>query len=172
MRRWVVVLVLGAAGCDASYDECFGVNQELPASVILDGETPVFDWELASAYVVSVAEVDDRGRAIEETWRVQCGGDNDDNDELIEEVVCIETPIAYGDRVDSPFVDGVNRVRAKALLSGTTYRLTLATLLEDDGPEPEPAHPELADLLDWLPDRGDNPNCGSLFTGQVDFVAP
>lgn len=169
-RSWMLLLV-GLVACDGpSFGQCYGETDTLSATVDLDGE-PVFDWEMGTAYALSVDEVDDRGRTVANQWHVQCGGDNLEDDEEFEETVCIQTPITYGEEVDSPFLDTVNLTRPKALESGKTYRLLLATLTEEDGVRPPPDEWDEY-LTDWLPDRADNPHCGSAFIAEVSFVLP
>jgi hypothetical protein len=109
-RSWMLLLV-GLVACDGpSFGQCYGETDTLSATVDLDGE-PVFDWEMGTAYALSVDEVDDRGRTVANQWHVQCGGDNLEDDEEFEETVCIQTPITYGEEVDSPFLDTVNLTR-------------------------------------------------------------
>ena len=159
-----------AAGCvDKTYGDCLGSNETVEGLVVdTSSDRPVFDWDLGTADALSVYEADgdELGRLM---WHVQCGGDNLTDDRLFHEQVCIETPIAYGEAVDSEFLDTVNSTRARPLEPGVAYRLELHTLLEDDGPRPVPDNPVLATMQSWTPDREDA-HCGSGFSGEVDFV--
>jgi hypothetical protein len=170
MLRWSVWAggLATLVGCDRQYGSCSGGNAPADGVVDTSGDVPVFDWEFGTAYALSVYEMDgnDFGKSM---WHIQCGGDNLDNDEELEENVCIETPIAYGDRIDSAYFDDVNFTPPKPLEAGAPYQLILATLIEDDGPRIEPNNPVMAEIQSWTPDREDK-RCGSGFTAEVDFV--
>lgn len=172
MVRSLAVLVglVATSGCDRYYGPCNGRNELADGLVDTSGDVPMFDWEFGSAYAVSVYEVDgtESGR---EMWHVQCGGNNNGNNEQFEEQVCLSTPIVYGERPDSPFFDTVNFTRPKTLTPGTTYRVSLNTILEEDGPEPESKTPEWLDFLDRTAEH-DDPHCGAGFSAELDFVAP
>jgi hypothetical protein len=168
MVRWMAAAVM-LAGCDRTYMSCYGENEEAEGVVDTSGEVPWFDWEHGTAYAISVLESDgDDGRRM---WHVQCGGDNLENNETLEEQVCIETPIAYGDEVDSEYVDSVAMIRARPLTSGASYVVWLSTMIEADGPEPEREGPGWLEFLDWESER-DDPGCGTAFSAKVEFVAP
>jgi len=171
MRRWAVVWlgVGAAAGCDRTYGSCSGQNEFTSAAVDTSGEAPVFDWEYGTAYAVSVYELDG-GELGREMWHVQCGGDNLEDDKGYEESVCIETPLVYGERVESPFLDTVNLTRPKPLEAGAPYQLWLSTLVEEDGPEPERSG--LFSVLERMSAERDDPRCGAGFSAEVDFVMP
>lgn len=171
VRSMAALVALSAVvGCGNTYGPCDGRNAWADGAVDLSGDQPVFDWEFGTAYALSVYELDgdDLGRVM---WHVQCGGDNLENDERLEEQVCIETPIAYGAKVDSPFLDAVNLTRPKDLVPGARYQVRLNTLTEEDAVVPEAEHPAWMDFLDWQTDR-DDPHCGSGYSAEVDFVAP
>jgi hypothetical protein len=140
------------------------------ATVDLTGGVPEFDWDFGTAYVVSVDALDEDGGHGRTMWHVQCGGDNLEDDNRFEESVCIETPIAYGERVRSEFLDSVNLTRAKALTPGETYLLTMATLVEDDGPTPDSKLPDWLGFLDRRAEH-DDAHCGTGFAAEVEFVA-
>ena len=170
-----VAMVVGAllllGGCDRMYGDCYGDNEEAEAVVEeLDGEI-VLDWEFGTAYAISVYELDgDRlGRSM---WHVQCGGDNLENDDQLEEQVCIRTPIAYGEEVRSPYFDSVGYERPKQLVPGVRYQAILSTLIEDDEPPPPPEPSVFSALVGWLPERQtrDDPRCGRGYSAHVDFV--
>ena len=134
-----------------------------------EGDVPIFDWAFGSAYAISVYEYEgeELGR---EMWHVQCGSDNLARNERLESQVCIETPIAYGERPDSEFLDTVNLTRPKALEPGARYQILLSTMVEDDGPELESDSSGWLDFLEG-PDQDDG-SCGSGFSAEADFVAP
>lgn len=166
--------VLSAIGCvDRTYGDCLGANEMVEAAAVdVSTGVPVFDWDLGTAYALSVDEIDEDGERVGTTmWHVQCGGDNLSNDLRFEQQVCIQTPLAYGEDVVSEFLDTVNSTRARALEPGVTYRVSLNTLVEDDGPRPVPDNDVLAEMQSWTPDRED-PRCGSGFSAEVEFVAP
>lgn len=170
MRWWIL---LAMTGCETSYGPCLGSNEQSDVvAESIDGEV-VLDWELGTAYALSVYESGADGEPGRAMWHVQCGGDNSEDDQSLESQVCIRTPIAYGEDVDSPHFDHVNFTRPKPLTPGVTYTARIHTLVEDDGPPPP------SDLPQWLrmferDDRADreDPQCGSGFSAEVDFVAP
>jgi hypothetical protein len=170
MARWTAcVWAFGVVvGCDRTYGPCNGANEWADGAVDTSGEVPVFDWAYGDAYAVSVYELDgdELGK---EMWHVQCGGDNLEDDERLAQQVCIETPLEYGARIDSPYFDHVNVTHPKPLEPGVPYRLWLSTMTEDDGPRIEPNNPVLAEIQSWTPDREDK-RCGSGFSAEVDFV--
>jgi hypothetical protein len=166
MARWMVAVML-VAGCDRTYIPCAGGNELVDGVVDTSGGIPVFDWEYGTAYALSVYDLE-RAKTV---WHVQCGGDRLSNDDRLEEQVCIETPIAYGEEVHSEYLDTVSTTRARPLTPGASYLVSLHTMIEDDGPSPERDGPEWLDFLDWQSDR-DDPHCGSAFSAEVEFVAP
>ena len=168
-RRLAVLMVLGAvSGCDDGYHTCYGDWGEAEALVDTSGDVPIFDWELGTAYAVTVYAADDElGSPL---WHLQCGGDNLEHDDRLEEQVCIRTPLVYGERPDSEYLDTVNLTGPEPLEPGVRYRVQLNTMVEADGEEPE-SDGELFDWLDWESDR-DDPGCGSGFSSEAEFVAP
>ncbi len=170
----VVCAFLAAGGCvDRTYADCLGGNEILERAVVdLSSGEPVFDWDLGTAYALTVEEVGADGEGLGAAmWHVQCGGDNLTEDRRFEEQVCISTPLAYGEPVTSEFVDSVNSTEPRPLEPGVTYRVLLNTLIEDDGPRPVPDNEVLATIQSWTPDRED-PRCGTGFSAEAEFVAP
>ncbi|MEQ1570223.1 MAG: hypothetical protein ABMA64_31605 [Myxococcota bacterium] len=174
MNRFVFGGLALLAACDRHYGQCYGVSEVAETTLEFVDGVPVFDWELGTAYAVSVYELEegDLGRSM---WHVQCGGDNLEDDGTYESNMCIEAPLTYGEPIESEYFDTVNFTRPKALEPGVTYQFRMATLTEDEGPPPPPTDPSpLAPLVDWLPDREerDDPHCGALHSAEVDFVLP
>ena len=171
MQRMMIGAAVMVMGCGQRlYGPCNGANEATDGEIDLGGEVPVFDWRFGTAYAISVSE-DDDGQYGRTVWPVQGGGENGADGDDYAENVCLRTPIAYGERVDSPHFDTVNYVRPKPLVPGKRYLVSLNTLTEADPEMPEPERP---DWLEFLPtrERDDDPSCGSGFTAELAFVAP